>query len=101
LLLHFGGFALGADHLAGLVFLETHDAHKLFSTFGADVFIGGHGTPPDYRGNNSITIEIIMGSPGYCKGCQRQKKVYRKNILRERGRGPKAERPWTRRQKFA
>jgi hypothetical protein len=91
LLLHFGRVALGADHLAGLVFSETHDAHKLFATFDADVFIGGHGSPPDYRGNNSIII--IIGTPGYCKGCPQEKKVYLKTMVGARWRGPMAGRP--------
>jgi hypothetical protein len=80
LLLYFSRFALRADYLASLVFLETHDAHKLFPAFGADVFISGHGAPPDYQGNYSITIMIIISSPGYCKGCPREKKVYLKTI---------------------
>ena len=49
LLLHFGGVALGASDLAGFVFLEAQDADKLFTTFGANVFIGGHETPPGQR----------------------------------------------------
>jgi hypothetical protein len=71
LLFHLRGIAFGAGDLGGLEFLEAHDARKLFPAFDADVFIGGHGSPPDYRGNNSIII--IIGSPGYCKGCPQEK----------------------------
>jgi hypothetical protein len=66
LLLHFSGVALGADDLAGLVILETHDPHKLFAAFDADIFIGGHGSPPD-EGDKSLYIIIKLSMT--CKGC--------------------------------
>ena len=53
LLLHSDGVALGAGDLAGFVILEAHDAHKLFAAFDADIFIGGHGSPPD-EGDESL-----------------------------------------------
>jgi hypothetical protein len=43
LLLHFGGVTLGAGDAAGLVFRQTHDAHKLCPTLDAHIFLGGHG----------------------------------------------------------
>ena len=49
LLLHFSGVALGAGNLAGFVILEAHDKHKLFAAFDADIFIGGHGSPPEQQ----------------------------------------------------
>jgi hypothetical protein len=51
LLFYFGGVALGAGDLSGLVFLDTHDAHKLFAAFDANIFIGGHGISPELRSN--------------------------------------------------
>jgi hypothetical protein len=59
LLLHFGSVALGADNLAGFVILEAHDAHKLFAAFDADLFIGGHGTPPEAQDNKFIILIMI------------------------------------------
>jgi hypothetical protein len=67
LLLHVGGLALGTGDLASFVFFEAHDAHKLFSAFDADIFIGGHDRPPEAQYNNYITI--IKSSLGYCKVC--------------------------------
>jgi hypothetical protein len=70
LLLHFGGVALGAGDLAGLVFLDTHDAHKLFPAFAAEVFVGGHGIPPEHRSNilfhNNYNkfAGLLQGVPG-------------------------------------
>jgi hypothetical protein len=52
LLLDFGGVALGTGDLAGFVILEAHNPDKLFATFGADVFIGRHGSPPEPRSNS-------------------------------------------------
>jgi hypothetical protein len=66
-LLHSDGVALGAGNLAGFIFLEAHDTHKLFPAFDADVFIGGHGTPPD-EGDESLYI-IIINLSNTCKGC--------------------------------
>jgi hypothetical protein len=51
LLLHFRGVALGAGDLAGLEFLQAHDARKLFPAFNADVFISGHDPSPFAFGN--------------------------------------------------
>jgi hypothetical protein len=47
LLLYFSGVALGTGDLAGFIILEAHDPHKLFAAFDADIFIGGHGSPPE------------------------------------------------------
>ena len=50
LLPYFGGVALRTGDLAGFIILEAHDPHKLLAAFAADIFIGGHGSPPDERG---------------------------------------------------
>ena len=73
LLLHSGGVALGADNLAGFVILEAHDAHKLFAAFDADIFIGGHISPPDQGDESLQYIIIIISSSDSCKGGQRVK----------------------------
>jgi hypothetical protein len=56
LLLHFSRVALGTGDLAGFVILEAHDPHKLFAAFDADIFIGGHGSPPEAQDNNFVII---------------------------------------------
>ncbi len=65
LLPYFGGVALGAGDLAGFIILEAHDPHKLLAAFAADIFIGGHGSPP-VEGDESVYIIIKLSST--CKG---------------------------------
>jgi hypothetical protein len=88
LLLYFGGVALGTGDLAGFIFLEAHDPHKLFPAFAADIFIGGHGSPPN-EGDESvfiiINLSITCNGSGlvqekYLRGAEYERLAHRKVI---------------------
>jgi hypothetical protein len=81
LLLYFGGVALGAGDLAGFIILEAHDPHKLLAAFVADVFIGGHGSPPD-EGDESMFIIINLSIT--CNGSRLVQEKYLRDAEYER-----------------
>jgi hypothetical protein len=81
LLLHFSGVALKTGDLAGFIILEAHDAHKLLAAFVADIFIGGHGSPPD-EGDESFFIIIDLSDT--CNGSRLVQEKYLRGAEYER-----------------